>query len=68
MQTSRVIEVDGVFVGVAVLLPDVQGWRFVAADARAQAADGAVAASVRETQLMAKRAFLAARGLVFEVV
>lgn len=61
MQTSKIVEIDGVFVGAAVLLPDSQGWRFVAADHRADAANGCTAATLHDAQQLAKRAFFTAR-------
>ena len=61
MQDSRVIEVDGVFVGAAVALPDAQGWRIVAADQRVGKIDGLVTATIGEAQRLAKQAILAWR-------
>jgi hypothetical protein len=61
MQDSRVIEVDGVFVGAAVALPDAKGWRIVAADQRVGKIDGLVTASIGEAQRLAKQAILAWR-------
>ena len=58
MQSSKVVEVDGVFIGAAVLLPNAKGWRFVAAHARAQEADGVTTPTLREAQHAAKRAFV----------
>jgi len=62
MQKSCIIEVDGVFLGAAVALPDEQGWRFVAANDRVGPLDGQVAPSLRETQRLARQAFLASGG------
>jgi hypothetical protein len=61
MQTSKVIEVDGVFIGAAVRLPESQGWRFVSANERARAADGATAPTLADASLLARRAFMTAR-------
>ena len=61
MQTSKVVEVDGVFIGAAVLLPNNKGWRFVAAHARALEADGITAPTLHDAQLAARRAFVASR-------
>jgi hypothetical protein len=61
MHTSKIVEVDGVFIGAAVLLPESQGWRFVAADHRADAADGRTAATLHDAQQLAKRAFFTSR-------
>ena len=60
MQGSRVVEIDGVFIGAAVLLPD-KGWRFVATHPRAQEADGIVAPTLHDAQQAAKRAFVTSR-------
>ncbi len=61
MHTSKIVEVDGVFIGAAVLLPGAQGWRFVAADHRADAADGRTAPTLHDAQQLAKRAFFTSR-------
>jgi len=61
MQTSKIVEVDGVFIGAAVRLPEAQGWRFVAADHRADEADGRTAPTLYDTQQLAKRAFFLSR-------
>ncbi len=60
MQGSRVVEIDGVFIGAAVMLPD-NGWRFVATHPRAQEADGIVAPTLHDAQQAAKRAFVTSR-------
>jgi hypothetical protein len=61
MQTSRIIEVDGVFVGAAITLPQGDGWRFVATDCRADEVDGRVAPTLTDARTLAKRAFVTAR-------
>lgn len=61
MQNSKVIEVDGIFIGAAIRLPASGGWRFVSADQRTSDADGAIAATLLDTQLLARRAFVTAR-------
>jgi hypothetical protein len=61
MQKSKIVEIDGIFIGAAVLLPDAQGWLFVAADHRADQADGQTASTLFEAQQMAKRAFFSSR-------
>jgi hypothetical protein len=61
MQTSKVIEVDGVFIGAAIRLPESQGWRFVSANDRARAADGATAPTLADASLLARRAFITSR-------
>jgi hypothetical protein len=43
MLNSRVIEVDGIFLGAAIDLPAQEGWRFVAADTRVIDLNGHVA-------------------------
>ena len=57
MHDSRIIEVDGVFLGAALALPDGEGWRIVASDARVSRIDGTVAASYGEAQRLARSAF-----------
>jgi hypothetical protein len=57
MQNSRIIEVDGIFLGAAVTLPDEQGWRIVAADDRMERLNGTVAASWHDAQRLARQAF-----------
>ena len=60
MQGSRVVEIDGVFIGAAVLLPD-KSWRFVATHPCAQEADGIIAPTLHDAQQAAKRAFVTSR-------
>ncbi len=60
LQESRVVEVDGVFLGAAVALEGGAGWRFVSADARVSGLDGVVAQSVAEARRMARQALFAA--------
>jgi len=57
MHTSKVIEVDGIFLGAAVMLPQSQGWRFVAADQRVVPLDGIVAETIEDTRRLARRAY-----------
>jgi hypothetical protein len=57
MHTSKVIEVDGIFLGAAVMLPQDQGWRFVAANERVVPIDGNVAQTIEDTRRLARRAF-----------
>jgi hypothetical protein len=59
MHTSKVIEVDGIFLGAAVMLPQAQGWRFVAADQRVVPLDGTVAETIEDTRRLARRAYQA---------
>ncbi len=61
MQDSRVIEVDGVFLGAAVALPHAQGWRIVAADSRVHPLDGTVVATLPEVRRLARQAYQASR-------
>ncbi len=61
MHTSRVIEIDGEFVGAAVSLPCQAGWRFVAADDRLGGLTGTVAPTFLDTQRLARAALLASR-------
>ena len=67
MHSSKVIEADGVFIGVAVLQDDARSWRFVSADARANEADGAFAPTLHEASTLARRAFITARRFAVEV-
>ncbi len=57
MHTSKVIEVDGIFLGAAVMLPQQQGWRFVAANERVVPIDGNVAQTIEDTRRLARKAF-----------
>ncbi len=59
MHTSKVIEVDGIFLGAAVMLPQSRGWRFVAADQRVVPLDGTVAETIEDTRRLARRAYQA---------
>jgi hypothetical protein len=61
MQKSKIVEVDGIFVGAAVQLSEAEGWRFVAADHRADAADGRIVPTLHDAQQLAKKAFFSAR-------
>ncbi len=60
MQTSKIIEADGVFIGAAMELPSREGWRFVAAHPRASSADGSVFATFEDVRARAKHVFLLA--------
>ena len=64
MQTSKIIEVNGVFLGAAVMLPQARGWRFVAADQRVGTLDGSVAETIEDTRRIARRLFLAASAVL----
>ncbi len=57
MHDSRVIEVDGVFLGAAMALPDGEGWRIVAADVRVTRLNGTVTTSWQEAQKLARTAY-----------
>jgi hypothetical protein len=61
MQDSRVIEIDGVFLGAAVALPDDRGWRIVVADARVGRLEGTIAPSLQDVRRLARQAYQAAR-------
>jgi hypothetical protein len=61
MQKSKIVEIDGIFIGAVVLLSDMEGWRFVAADQRADAANGCTAPTLHEAQQLAKKAFFSSR-------
>ena len=57
MQDSKIIEVNGIFLGAAVALGNHAGWQFVAADARVGWADGLIAKTYQDTQTLARKAF-----------
>ncbi len=61
MHQSRIIEIDGVFLGAAVMVPGDKGWRIVAADSRLSRCDGFVAESFPEIRRLARQAYLATR-------
>ncbi len=61
MRNSKVIEVNGIFLGAAVSMDGAQGWRFVSANARAEPADGTVNASYQDLTAMARQAYWASR-------
>ena len=61
MQSSKVIEIDGVFIGAAIRLAEPQGWQFVSADCRTSEADGHIAPTLYDTQMLARRAFVTSR-------
>jgi hypothetical protein len=61
MQKSKIVEVDGIFIGAAVQLADCEGWRFVAADRRADEANGRIVPTLHDAQQLAKRAFFSSR-------
>jgi len=61
MGKSRVLVVDGVFLGAVVCAPGQAGWRIVAADERIRALDGCVTASVPEAERLARQSYLATR-------
>ena len=56
MQDSRVIEIDGVFLGAAVALSDSRGWRIVVADPRVERLDGTIAPSLHDVRRLARQA------------
>lgn len=60
MQSSKIIEIDGVFAGAAITLPDQSGWRFVSADQRAMQADGCTAPTLQDARMLARRAWFTA--------
>ncbi len=62
MQKSKIVEIDGIFVGAAIELPNATGWRFVAADARAGQADGQTAPTLQDACQLARRAFFSRHG------
>ena len=67
MQTSKIVEIGGVFIGAAISLPESQGWRFVSAHDRTRSADGCTAPTLQDAQVMARRSFLTASPTVQRV-
>jgi hypothetical protein len=61
MQTSKIVEVDGVFIGAAISLPEAKGWRFKAADHRADKADGITVPTLHDAEQLARRAYFTAK-------
>ncbi len=59
MQKSKIVEVNGIFLGAAVALRDHAGWQFVAADARVGRADGLICKTYQDAQALARQAFWA---------
>jgi hypothetical protein len=60
MTDSKIIEVNGIFLGTAVSRSDRPGWQVVAANARVVPADGQTAATWQEASALARRAYWAA--------
>ena len=58
MLQSHIIEVDGVFVGVAVRID--RGYRFVATDARLEELDTSIWPTLDDVRRLARRRLLAA--------
>jgi len=61
MGKSRVLVVDGVFIGAVVSTPEESGWRIVAAHERIRALDGRMTASVQEAERLARQTYLSTR-------
>ena len=59
MQASKIIEVNGIFLGAAVALDNHTGWQIVAADARAGRANGLIGRTYQDAQALARQAFWA---------
>ncbi len=57
MHDSKIIEINGIFLGAAVALNDQAGWQVVAADARARRADGQIGKTYQDAQALARQAF-----------
>ncbi len=58
MLESRIIEIDGIFLGAAVALRGMEGWRFVSAHCRAQGLNGRIAPSLEAVRRLARQAYL----------
>ncbi len=57
MKDSKIIEVNGIFLGAAIMLRDQTGWQVVAANARVAPADGQIAATFHDASALAMRAY-----------
>jgi hypothetical protein len=60
MNQSRIIELNGVFLGAAIARAGQPGWQVVAADSRIAPADGQIAATYNDASALARQAFWAA--------
>jgi hypothetical protein len=57
MKDSKIIEVNGIFLGAAIMLRDQAGWQVVAANARVAPADGQIAATFNDASAIVMRAY-----------
>ncbi len=57
MKDSKIIEVNGIFLGAAIMLRDHAGWQVVAANARVAPADGQIAATFHDASAIVMRAY-----------
>ncbi len=57
MKDSKIIEVNGIFLGAAIMLRDKAGWQVVAANARVAPADGQIAATFDAASAIVMRAY-----------
>jgi hypothetical protein len=60
MQQSRVIEINGIFLGAAISRRGEPGWQVVAADSRVVPAEGRITATIGDAIALARQAFWAA--------
>ena len=60
MQDSRIIVLNGIFIGAAVTKRGQNGWQIVAADARVLAAEGKVLPTFQDASELARRAYWSA--------
>jgi hypothetical protein len=60
MKDSKIIEVNGIFLGAAIMLRDQGGWQVVAANERVAPADGQVAPTFRDASALVMRAYYGA--------
>ncbi len=59
MTDSKIIEINGIFLGAAVSLRDQRGWLVVAADARVAPAEGQISATYQDASALARQAYWA---------
>lgn len=61
MRQSRILVVDGVFLGALVALPEQAGWRIAVTDSRISPLQDRICATPQEAERLARQAFLSSR-------
>ena len=61
MMDSRIIELNGVFIGAAITTRGQPGWQVVAADKRVMSAEGKVLPTFQDASELARRAYWSAQ-------